>query len=107
MLPEDIQGQAGASEPEPLLLRPGEAGPGPHEAQLRLWLWLRAAAAHCQDDPGPGLTRLTRSRPLTADVVQLPWPQQPSRVLQTVQTTMTYSHTADLQTPTAADKQLS
>ena len=53
MLPEDIQGQAGASEPEPLLLRPGEAGPGPHEAQL--WLRLRAAA-HCQDDPGPGLT---------------------------------------------------
>ena len=75
MLPEDIQGQAGASEPEPLLLRPGEAGPGPHEAQL--WLRLRAAAAHCQDDPGPGLTPslATRSRPLTtADVVQLPWP---------------------------------
>ena len=67
VLPEDIQGQAGASEPEPLLLRPGEAGPGPHEAQLRLWLWLRAAAAHCQDDPGPGLTRLTRHSQPAAD----------------------------------------
>ena len=71
MLPEDIQGQAGASEPEPLLLRPGEAGPGPHEAQLCSSLLL--IVKMILGPASPGLT--THSRPLTtADVVQLPWP---------------------------------